>query len=314
MNKPIPLNQSAVEVFTRSFARVDKVLVLGGTGWFGRTALAMLKHVDVKAHIVASSPREYSVEGRPLSAKGWDSAEIARFEPDVVLDFAYLTLNKAEPLGLCEYSRVNRQLSRQLFFAASLPSVRRVLTVSSGASVRLPHAMQGQLAAEAYALGKQAIEEQLAQISLDKEISVSIARAWSVSGGHVQYPRGYALSGMILDGLNEGLISVHSNHLVYRRYCAVEELLALAMHASGSGGLSHVDSGGHLVELEELAELVSAAISGSKVLAMESIRDTNIVDSYFSDCAPWDEETERIGLRTLTLEGQIENVVSALMG
>lgn len=314
MSKPIPLNESAVEVFTKSFRGVNRVLVLGGTGWFGRTALAMLKRVEVKTHIVASHPREFLVDGLPLSAKGWDSAEIARFEPDVVLDFAHLTVNKARPLGLERYSRVNRQLSEQLFFAASLPSTRRVITVSSGASIRLPRGMQGQLAAEAYALGKQAIEAQLAQISLRREISVGVARAWSVSGGHVQNPRDYALSGMILDGLEGGLISVHSNHLVYRRYSAVEELLALAMHASDSPGLSHVDSGGPLVELEELAELVSAAIPGSKVLGNECIRESGNVDSYFSDSAAWDDETERSGLRSLTLEGQIENVVSALTG
>ena len=314
MSRPIPLNESAVEVFTKSFIGVNRVLVLGGTGWFGRTALAMLKHLDVKTHIVASNPRGFSVDGAPLLAKGWDLAEIERFEPDVVLDFAYLTVNKAGPLGLEQYSRVNRQLSEELFFAASLPSTRRVITVSSGASIRLPHGMQGQPAAEAYALGKQAIEAQLAQISVEKEISVGIARAWSVSGGHIQNPRDYALSGMILDGLEDGLISVHSNHLVYRRYSAVEELLALAMHASESPGLSHVDSGGPLVEIEELAELVSAAISGSKVLGDESIRDSNNVDSYFSDGDAWDEETERSGLRPLTLEGQIEHVVRALTG
>jgi hypothetical protein len=68
------------------------------------------------------------------------------------------------------------------------------------------------------------------------------------------------------------------------------------------------------VELEELAELVSSAISGSKVLANESVRDSKNVDSYFSDGAVWDEETERSGLRTLTLEVQIEHVVSALTG
>ena len=314
MNRSIPLNESAVEVFSRSFGGVNRVLVLGGTGWFGRTALAMLKHLDVKTHIVASHPREFSVDGLLLSAKGWDSAEIARFEPDVVLDFAYLTVSKAGPLGLEQYSRVNMRLSEQLFFAASLPSMRRVLTVSSGASIRLPYAMQGLAEAEAYALGKQAIEAQLAEISSEKEISVGIARAWSVSGGHVQNPRDYALSGMILDGLDDGLISVHANHLVYRRYSAAEELLALAMHASESPGLSHVDSGGHLVELEELAELVSAAIPGSKVVGNESVRESDNADSYFSDGAAWDEETERSGLRPLTLEGQIEHVVRALTG
>lgn len=314
MSRAIPLNESAVQVFTRSLEGANRILVLGGTGWFGRTALAMLKHLDVKTHIVASSPREFFVDEVRLFAKSWDLTEVARFEPDVVLDFAYLTANKAELIGLDRYLRVNRQLSEKFFSAVSLASVRRVLTVSSGASVRLPGGMQGQMAPRAYAFGKQTTEAELAKISVAKDISVGIARAWSVSGGHIQCPRDYALSGMILDGLERGLITVHSNHLVYRRYSAVEDLLALAMHLSESTGFSQVDSGGRLVELEELAELVSDAISGSKVVVKDSGRESDNSDSYFSDGANWEEETERSGLEPLALEGQIEHMVRALSG
>lgn len=314
MIRPIPLNGSAVDVFTKSLEGVERVLVHGGTGWFGRTALAMLKHLNVKTLIVASHPRVFSVDEVRLNAHRWDSAEIARFEPEVVLDFAYLTVNKVEPLGLEQYSITNKRLADQLLFAASLPSTRRVLTVSSGASIQLPQEMRGSAAAESYALGKREIEARLAQISAENEVSVDIVRAWSVSGGHVQSPRDYALSGMILEGLESGLISVRAKHLVYRRYSAVEELLALGVFASDSRGLRQFDSGGHLVELAELAKMVSVAIPGTKVRVSNSVRESKNVDSYFSDGVAWDRNMRLSRIRPLSLDNQIENVLSALRG
>jgi len=312
MSWSIPLNRSAVDIFTKAFENVSRVLVLGGTGWFGRTALGMLANMDVKTHIVASCSREFSVNGVPLKAKNWDQLEIARFEPEIVLDFAYLTVGKAEELGIDRFIQVNRELSEKLFFAARLPSVRSVLSVSSGASVRLPLAMKGQPAAEAYARGKQNIAAQLERIAVEREISVRVARAWSVTGGHVQRPREYALSGMVLDGLEHGLISVHADYLVHRRYLAVEDLLALAVAHSHVIGLTFVDSGGPLIELRALAQLISTALPGTRVLAKKEPRRMLQDDSYFADEAVLKSQTASSELDPLDLGAQIRNVIVSL--
>lgn len=314
MSRLIPLNESAVSIFRGSLRNVNRVLILGGTGWFGRTALAMMANLDLDTYIVASQSRVFSVEGSERTAKGWNYGEIERFEPDVVLDFAYVTVDKFDSVGLARYNHLNSLLAEQLYFVASLPSTKRVVTVSSGASIRLPHALKGHPAGESYALGKQAIEAKLAKISSDNEVSVAIARAWSVSGGHVQNPRGYALSGMILDGLESGSISVSADYLVYRRYSAVEELLALALASSETPGFTEIDSGGFLVEIEELAYLISALLPGSKVVGGRRDQRLDVVDSYFSDANAWAVEIERTGLEPLSLENQVENVARALAG
>ncbi len=314
MKGRVRLNESALELFTRSFESKSKILVLGGTGWFGRTALAMLMNMDVEVHVVASNPREFSVDGASLEAKSWDPSEIVRFEPEIVLDFAYLTVDKSGFLGLEQYTRVNQELSNRLSFASHLPSVSRVLTVSSGASVRLPLAMRAQPAAEAYARGKRAIEANLEQIASDRAISVGVARAWSVTGGHVQNPRRYGFSGMISDGLASGWISVQADHLVYRRYSAVEELLALAMPSSEKAAYSEVDSGGNLVEIRDLARFISAAIPGSQVVANDVFPEPENADLYFADDEEWNNRMATSGVEPLTLEVQIENVVRSLRG
>lgn len=308
----VSLNESAREVFLRSFEEGDRVLILGGTGWFGRTALAMLRHAKAKIHIVASYSRAFSVDGVSFRAKTWDSDAVARFEPNIILDFAYVSVGQSRRMSLDQFTSANRRLSRQLCFAARLPSTRKVLTISSGASVRLPKAMVGEPKAEAYALGKKAIESELAQVASERQISVAIARAWSVSGGHVQNPGRYALSGMVMEGLRRGRISVLAKRPVYRRYTSVEDLLALSMCRKEGPGFGLVDSGGQLVEMRELAKLVSAALSRPAVVANVEDWTFQEADSYFSDCADWELLMSQAGIRPLTLEEQIQNVVDAL--
>jgi len=51
------------------------------------------------------------------------------------MDFAFLTKDKISPLGLEEFSRRNAMLSERLFSIASFSSVRKIVTVSSGAAI-----------------------------------------------------------------------------------------------------------------------------------------------------------------------------------
>lgn len=312
MSRTVPLNQDAVEMFTGSVGPGSKVLILGGTGWFGRTALAMLRQANVKTHVVASNPRQFHVDRHPVTAEGWDYARVAEFEPDVVLDFAYLTVDKGASLSLEAYVKTNGELAERLFFAATLPSTRSVLSVSSGASVRLPLSMWGSPVAAAYSRGKQAVEARLAQIASNRGISVGVARAWSVTGGHIQNPQGYAFSGMILEGLERGLVSVRADSLVYRRYSAVEELLALAFPRAENAGFAVLDSGGRLVEVRELARLISAALPGSQFAVNNNFRESRDIDSYFANEDGWKRQLAASGLQPLSLECQIDNVVRSL--
>lgn len=313
MSRKVPLNEGAVEVFTRMFEPGSKVMILGGTGWFGRTTLAMLKHVNLSTLIIASKTREFEVDGQSYSAVRWNQDDVERFEADTVLDFACQTVNKARLVGYDLFVQTNKELARRLSFAANLSSTRRVLSVSSGASVRLPLEMRDQSAAKSYSLTKQALEAQLAEIASSRNVSVGVARAWSVSGGHVQNPRGYAFSGMILDSLESGVVSVRADHLVYRRYSAVEDLLALAVPRSEDSGYSVIDSGGELIEIRDLARMICEEIPGSHLMANQSKEDPLVADRYFAGEQDWNHEKAKRGLETLALRKQIHNVTTSLI-
>ena len=116
MTNDVPLNQSAVQVFRNMFESESKILVLGGTGWFGRTALAMLRGLKVRTHIIAQNKREFRVDGARFDAHTWNEEEVIEFQPEAVLDFAYVTVDKAEALGLEAYRNINGVLAERLFF------------------------------------------------------------------------------------------------------------------------------------------------------------------------------------------------------
>lgn len=306
----VQLNESAVALFCTSLPDQARTLVLGGTGWFGRTALAMLQATNPKLMVVATSERQFEVAGRQYRADAWNFSAVKEFQPEVVLDFAYAIPGRVSVQGLEEYERLNRVLEHRLQEVAALDSVRYLLTVSSGAAVFLPSSLQGSPSAQIYSRGKQRLENALRSIRDKRDIAVSIARAWSVSGGYVQRPKLYAFSGMVLECLATRKISVRSRNRIFRRYCSVEDLLSLSTAQWRLGECVVIDSGGPIVEMAELATAISSQVEGSAVLPRES-DDDGPIDCYFSSDTTWDESLAKFGLNPLTLDDQIANVLSA---
>ena len=80
----------------------DRLLVLGGGGWFGRTLLHLVGS-SVPVHATASSTRR--------GLETWDLARIRDFAPTVVANFAFLTRERISVEGTQEFNRINRQLT-----------------------------------------------------------------------------------------------------------------------------------------------------------------------------------------------------------
>jgi nucleoside-diphosphate-sugar epimerase len=131
----IPINPSAQKLFQESLAPFSRVLILGGSGWFGRTALSMIGELGPDFLVIGRYPREIVVNGKVFSVSKWDRARVERFQPDLVLDFAFLTKDSIQLLGEQEFARQNRRTSERLFSLAELGTVRNLLTVSSGAAI-----------------------------------------------------------------------------------------------------------------------------------------------------------------------------------
>jgi nucleoside-diphosphate-sugar epimerase len=289
----------------------DRVLVTGASGWLGRTALDLLAPLGLPALALAGRPRTIRVGDREVECRGWDEREVAAFAPTVVLDCAFLTRDRVADMSLDEYVAVNRGLTDRLVYATRLPGVRLALTVSSGAAVYPHDALDGPIEDNPYGYLKREAELRLAQAAAETGAVPVVARAWSISGAHVQKPQAYALGSMIR-AADSGAIRIMARRPVFRRYVLAEELLSVAI-AEGGVGPATIDSGGELVEMAELAARVAAVVNPDAVITRDEVDPAN-PDRYHSDGRDWERRCLSRGFHGATLERQIEITARGVLG
>jgi nucleoside-diphosphate-sugar epimerase len=289
----------------------DRVLITGASGWLGRTALDLLAPLGLPTLALASRSRIIRVSGCEIECRVWDDRKVAAFAPTVVLDCAFLTRGRVADMPLGEYVATNRALTERLVYATQLPDVRLALTVSSGAAVHPGDALDGPIEDNPYGYLKREAEHRLAEAAAESGAVPVVARAWSISGAHVQEPRGYALGSMIRDA-DAGAIRIMARRPVFRRYVLAEELLALGI-AEGGVGPATIDSGGELVEMAELAARIAAVVCPNAVVTRGEV-DPRDPDRYHSDGQDWDRRCQRWGLASAPLDRQIEITARGVLG
>jgi len=300
----VRVSPHAMDTWNTTMAHYSRILVLGPTGWFGRTALALSFPSSASFHLVGSRRGDVQTGEKTIDVHEWNEREVERFSPDLVLDFAYLTRNWISELGVSEYRARNEILAERLVRAATLRSVKTVLTISSGAAV------QSEL--DPYGEGKRRIELALSDALRSSRKNLGVLRAWSMSGGFVREPDQYALSSFVRQGLDSKSIRVRASRMVFRRYCAVEELLAVGLHLAHRNSHSLLDSGGEKLEMFEIAQKVAEQIPGAEVILEHPARDSQDPDDYSSDNESWVKGLREAHLNPLSLEEQITNVIHAL--
>jgi nucleoside-diphosphate-sugar epimerase len=289
----------------------DRVLITGASGWLGRTALDLLAPLGLPTLALAGRTRIIRVADCEIECREWNERVVAAFAPTVVLDCAFLTRDRVTGMPLDEYVALNRALTERLVYATRLPSVRLALTVSSGAAVHPRDALEGPIEDNPYGYLKREAEHRLAQAAAGSGAVPVVARAWSISGAHVQKPQGYALGSMIRDA-SSGAIRITARRPVFRRYVLAEELLAMGI-AEGSVGPATIDSGGELLEMAELASRIAAVVRPNAVISRDEVDPRN-PDRYHSDGQDWERRCHRWDLASAPLDHQIEITARGVLG
>lgn len=273
----------------------DRVLVLGSSGWFGREFAALLTEVGADRPVVLQV-------GGPSTGTSVSQAEIADFDPTVVVNFAFLTRERVQIEGEEAFTSTNRGLTDRFIRAASMSNVRMAVTVSSGATVSEPEHPYGKL--------KQ-IEESEASELVTESRSIVVLRAYSVSGGYVRRPHDYAFSDFISQA-STGTISVKADHAVFRRYCSVADALTAALRAGDIGRSGILETGGDLVEMGELAYRVAGIVNPRARVERAPITGAP-ASRYHSDNRSWSEWLEMANVRQMDLDAQITATAEVLL-
>lgn len=300
------VSAEAIRVASNYLLPSDRVLVIGATGWFGQTATALAQILKVPSRLIASTSRDFKIGEQIFSAYQWDEKQIREFSPTIVIDAAYITRDFVSTLNLNAYVETNRELTNRLLSISDIESVRKIITFSSGAAVvHDSTSFINPLKEDPYGFLKLETEKIIQKEFAQSQIDYSIVRAWSVSGALVTKVGGFAFSDLIKQA-SFGSMKVTASKRVFRRYCLVEEAIAVALtHSSRDDGI--LDTGGPLVELHQLAEIIKITISNDIVIE-ESPLLQEADDTYYSDGESWENVCEKSGLVTATLPEQIKHV------
>jgi nucleoside-diphosphate-sugar epimerase len=305
------LPEQSISSLRSSLSVEDRILILGASGWFGKTLTAMLLGGGQELMLIGSYPRILKVDESQVNILDYNFDSIRRFEPTIVVDFAFLTREKVGKLGLVSFRQVNEKLINQLVEVSELPSVKRVLFTSSGAAVYPHEAKPKNYEQDPYGYLKFELECRMEDFARVSRKSVLCLRPWSVSGTFVDRPMDYAFSSIIIQALN-GKVRLEARQPVLRRYCSVDDMLAVAF-ALGPGGRTNtyrlLESGGELSDLGSLAKKVVDLI-GNGATIIQAIDSDAKADSYFSNNKSWSESCNAIGYEARDLTSQIRDSIS----
>ena len=300
------IRREAQELWLKNLRSDDRVLVTGAGGWFGRTAIAMTRKSGLALLATGSKDQQIEIDGQGQSVQAQSLEIIAAFEPTVVIDTAFVTRERLPALGHKAYVETNQRIIDQSLDIAALPSVRKYIGFSSGATMHLAGHTSFSLQENPYAAQKRIYESRMSEIAGALDCDISVARVWSVTGSYCTKPNSFAFTDLIAQA-KLGLVEVKAKRPVYRRYCAIEDVLALAMLPNELGGNSIFSTGGELIELGDLAKLVVELVNPNAEIRRH-IDPELASDDYYSDSKDWDELLQSADLVKDSISHQVTRV------
>jgi nucleoside-diphosphate-sugar epimerase len=268
----------------------------------------MTRKSDLELLATGSKDQQIEIDGQSQALQAQDLEIIAAFKPTVVIDSAFVTRERLPILGHKTYIETNQKLIDQSLEVAALPSVRKYIGFSSGATMHLAGHTSFSLEENPYAAQKRIYESKISELAANLQSDISVARVWSVTGSYCTKPQSFAFTDFISQA-KLGLIEIKAEHLVYRRYCALEDVLALAMLPSAPGGNPIFNTGGDLIELGELAKIVVDLVNLNADISRQ-LDKALPQDNYHSDNKDWGQLTGIAKLGLDTLREQITRVLA----
>lgn len=304
-----PVREASRRLVEASLRTGDRVLVTGAGGWFGLTIAALFDGLQQDVMYVTRRPRTLDFMSGKVAAVAWDWEAVTSFAPTVVIDCAFILRDFIEDMPFQEYVTSNALLTSQMLQVAGLPSVSNLIYVSSGASVHPVDATITGLVDNPYGHIKRTTELTLAAFAKENAKVATVLRPWSLSGSLVTRPDRYAFSDLITQ-VNSGNVEIRAGHQVLRKYVGVDDFFAVGLDAARRG-VPVLNSGGDLVEFEELARTMSSVLSQPINLERNHVSGLP-ADDYYSQDSSWNSACHAANFIPATLAEQISHVAISL--
>jgi UDP-glucuronate decarboxylase len=294
-----------------------RIVVTGSGGWLGTATLDLLSRAlrdefNTRVCCFGSMRREIRllsgarVEQRPLAA-----IRDLKCEPTLVLHLAFLTKDRADAMDETQYSEANRSIRINVLGALDTIGADALFLASSGAA-RFAEDVDVSPSMRLYGALKKEDEQAFCNWVEERNRRAVLTRIFNLSGPYINKHGNYALAGFILDALAGRPVEIRATRPVIRGYVAIRELvsLVLSLVLDESTGCTMFETGGQSMEMQQIAEAVSAALGGAGVRRPATTSGPS--DEYFGDDRRYRELLAEQGLAHVEFVQQVHETAAFL--
>ena len=158
-----------------------------------------------------------------------------------------------------------------------------------------------------YGFCKRIEELLLADAAKSVGANIVIGRLWGASGEQMPPNAEYALSDFIESARLKNEIQIKSGGEVFRRYLDAGEFMEVLVKLAVSGESRVLDSGGEVIEIGELSQLVGGHFPGVLVSRSKTLTD---IDDYYPRAQDFNELAKELGVELSTIKEQVARTVN----
>ena len=311
ISKVHTLSGLAKEKFKDSKA---KLIIIGASGWLGMSTLELLKQaVDNLDHSVfcfGSKVKNLTLfDGTKITQS--PLSELSSFPKkgaDYLLNFAFLTKEKAEILSKDKFREINSTISKTVSKEASRIGVKNICTISTGGVYLKDQILVDDFESSPYGFLKLQEEKMFSKLA-EQGAKVVIPRVFNISGPYTNKDNLYMLPSLISQALNSRSIEILSKKKIYRSYVGISDLLSTifgCMILMESGNSVIYDTCGiSKVEIGELAEIIRDLLNKDAKILRPEVDKESEQDIYIGSRAKIKSLISELKINESSLEDQI---------
>ena len=290
----------------------SKVLITGATGWLGRETVARvlegkLDGISKNDLLLASS------NGRDLELDSlgvFATCALAEFSEAKsvasiggLVHLAFITKDKTAEYSLSDYVAKNIELISAACKIIEREKPKWVVVVSSGAIIdRSTMEIENDVLRNPYGFCKRIEEALIAESARKVGANIVIGRLWGGTGLYMPIKRAYAISDFIESAKEKNAISINSGGEVIRRYCDAGDFMEVLVRAALKGETTTIDSGGSIIEVGELANLISARLGGIPITRSQT---PTPLDDYYPRGSEFEDLAKSVGVQLHGIDEQV---------
>ena len=294
----------------------SKILISGATGWLGTEAVARVLEGKFEG-VTEQNLLLCSSDGRNLKLDSSNTLPTVKLQSlggdqgvrdlDGLVHLAFLTKDKSAEFSFSDYVAKNIELISAACEIIERDKPKWVVVVSSGAIIdRNSLEVENNVVRNPYGFCKRIEEVLLSDAARKVGANIVIGRLWGGTGLHMPIKRAYAISDFIESFKESGAIRITSGGDILRRYCDAGDFMEVLIKSAIRGDNTTIDSGGSIVELGDLAELL-ISLTGTGSISRSS--EPSAVDDYYPRGMEFEELAGSVGV---PLHGISEQVLRTL--